>query len=84
MKTFQDFMLEYYSIQESSLSRVVSKIKGGGIAIISAERGDKTNKQNQQASSRLTRRVRGAGLPGPTQERIPAAHIVSKRKIFCS
>ena len=67
MKTFQDFMLECYSIQESSLSRVVSKIKGGGTAIISAERGDKTNKQNQQASSRLTRRVRGAGLPGPTQ-----------------
>ena len=67
MKTFQDFMLECYSILESSLSRVVSKIKGGGTAIISAERGDKTNKQNQQASSRLTRRVRGAGLPGPTQ-----------------
>ena len=67
MKTFREFMVECCSIQESSLSRVVSKIKGGGTAIISAERGDKTNKQNQQASSRLTKRIRGAGLPGPTK-----------------
>ena len=67
MKTFQEFVLECFDLQEKSLSRIVSKTQKGGIAIISPDRGDKTNKENQKASSRLTRRIRGAGLPGPTQ-----------------
>jgi hypothetical protein len=67
MKTFQEFMVECCDLQEKSLSRVVSKTQKGGIAIISPDRGDKTNKENQKASSRLTKRIRGAGLPGPTQ-----------------
>ena len=67
MKTFQEFMVECFDLQEKSLSRVVSKTQKGGIAIISPDRGDKTNKENQKASSRLTSRIRGAGLPGPTQ-----------------
>ena len=67
MKTFQEFMVECCDLQEKSLSRVVSKTQKGGIAIISPDRGDKTNKENQKASSRLTSRIRGAGLPGPTQ-----------------
>jgi hypothetical protein len=67
MKTFQEFMIECCDLQEKSLSRVVSKTQKGGIAIISPDRGDKTNKENQKASSRLTKRIRGAGLPGPTQ-----------------
>ena len=67
MKTFQEFMVECYDLYEKSLSRVVSKTQKGGIAIISPDRGDKTNKENQKASSRLTSRIRGAGLPGPTQ-----------------
>jgi hypothetical protein len=67
MKTFQEFMVECCDLQEKSLSRVVSKTQKRGIAIISPDRGDKTNKENQKASSRLTKRIRGAGLPGPTQ-----------------
>jgi hypothetical protein len=67
MKTFQEFMVECCDLQEKSLSRVASKTQKGGIAIISPDRGDKTNKENQKASSRLTKRIRGAGLPGPTQ-----------------
>ena len=67
MKTFQEFVLECFDLQEKSLSRIVSKTQKGGIAIISPDRGDKTNKENQKASSRLTKRIRGAGLPGPTQ-----------------
>ena len=67
MKTFQEFMVECYDLYEKSLSRVVSKTQKGGIAIISSDRGDKTNKENQKTSSRLTKRIRGAGLPGPTQ-----------------
>ena len=67
MKTFQEFVLECFDLQEKSLSRIVSKTQKGGIAIISPDRGDKTNKENEKASSRLTSRIRGAGLPGPTQ-----------------
>ena len=67
MKTFQEFVLDCFDLQEKSLSRIVSKTQKGGIAIISPDRGDKTNKENQKASSRLTSRIRGAGLPGPTQ-----------------
>ena len=58
---------EEYEIDESSLSRVVSKTKKGGIAIMSSDRGDKTNKEKQQRSNTLVKRIRGAGLPGPTK-----------------
>jgi len=67
MKTFHEFVVECSSIQESSLSRVVSKSDKGGMAIMSSDRGDKTNKEKQQRSSKLTNRIRGAGLPGPTK-----------------
>lgn len=67
MKTFQEFMLECYSIQEKSLSRVVSQIKGGGTAIISAARGNLSNRENRERTRQLAGRIRGAGLPGPTQ-----------------
>ncbi len=67
MKTFKEFMVECYNIQEKSLSRIVSKIEKGGVAIVSSDRSDKTNKEKQQRSDRLVKRIRGAGLPGPTQ-----------------
>jgi hypothetical protein len=41
-------MVECYDLYEKSLSRVVSKTQKGGIAIISSDRGDKTNKENQK------------------------------------
>ena len=66
MKTFQEFMVECYSIQEKSLSRVVSQVKRGGTAIISAARGDLSTKENKKRTNELSKKIRGAGLPGPT------------------
>jgi len=67
MKTFQEFMLECYSIQETSLTRVMSKSEKGGMAILSGQRGDKSSTENKARSARTERRIRGAGLPGPTK-----------------
>ena len=67
MKTFQEFMVECYSIQETSLTRVMSKSEKGGMAILSGQRGDKSKAENKARSSRTERRIRGAGLPGPTK-----------------
>jgi len=67
MKTFQEFMVECYSIQETSLTRVMSKSQKGGMAILSGQRGNKSKRENKERSSRTERRIRGAGLPGPTK-----------------
>ena len=67
MKTFQEFVVECYSIQETSLTRVMSKSKKGGMAIMSAQRGDKSKAENNARSKQLEKDVRGAGLPGPTK-----------------
>jgi hypothetical protein len=67
MKTFQDFMLECYSIQETSLNRIKSKSDKGGVAILSAQRGDKSKRENEARSKQLVKDIRGAGLPGPTK-----------------
>jgi hypothetical protein len=67
MKSFQEFMVECYSIQETSLTRVMSKSKKGGVAILSAQRGDKLKSENKGRSRQLERDIRGAGLPGPTK-----------------
>jgi hypothetical protein len=67
MKTYKQFILECNQLQEKSLNRVIQKSKSGGLAIMSAERGDKSNIENQQRSSQLVRDIRGSGLPGPTK-----------------
>ena len=67
MKTFQEFVTECYSIQETSLNRIRSKSEKGGMAILSGQRGDKSKKENKERSKRTERRIRGAGLPGPTK-----------------
>jgi hypothetical protein len=67
MKTFQEFIVECSSIQETSLNRVRSKSEKGGMAIMSAQRGDKSKKENKARSKQLEKDVRGAGLPGPTK-----------------
>jgi len=67
MKTFQEFMTECYDIQETSLNRIRSKSEKGGMAILSGQRGDKSSKENKERSKRTERRIRGAGLPGPTK-----------------
>ena len=64
MKTYLQFIEECYSIQETSLSRVVSKIKKGGIETISAERGDKSTRENRSRSRQLARDIRGRGMSG--------------------
>jgi hypothetical protein len=67
MKTFQQFVVECNSIQETSLNRVRSKSQKGGMAILSGQRGNKSSKENKERSKRTERRIRGAGLPGPTK-----------------
>ena len=48
MKTFQQFMVECNSIQETSLNRIRSKSQKGGISILSGQRGDKSSKENKR------------------------------------
>ena len=64
MKTFQEFMIECYSIQETSLNRVLSKPVS---TTISAERGNKSNAENRRRDKRLNRRLKGAGFRGSTR-----------------
>ena len=59
--TFLEFM------QESSLNRIRQKDSKGGMAIMSAQRGDKTKKQNAARSKQMDKDIRGAGLPGATK-----------------
>jgi len=66
-KSFKKFMLECNSIQETSLNRIKSKSEKGGMAIMSAQRGDKSKSENKARSKQLEKDVRGAGLPGPTK-----------------
>ena len=54
-------------MQESSLNRIRQKDSKGGMAIMSAQRGDKTKKQNADRSKQLDKDIRGAGLPGATK-----------------
>ena len=61
MKTYQEFM------QESSLSRIKSKSSKSGIATLSADRGDKSRKDNQARSQQLQKDIRGKFGRGPTK-----------------
>jgi hypothetical protein len=58
---------EELELSETSLTRVMSKSKKGGMAIMSAQRGDKSKSENKARSKQLEKDVRGAGLPGPTK-----------------
>ena len=61
MKTFKEFM------QESSLSRIQSKSDKGGIATMSADRGNLSRKQNQARAKQLQKEIRGKFGRGPTK-----------------
>ena len=61
MKTFKQF------IHESSLSRVVSKSKKGGTAILSGSRADKSAKENKARAKQLDKDIRGKGYGGATK-----------------
>jgi hypothetical protein len=58
---------EEYDLSETSLTRVMSKSQKSGMAIMSAQRGDKSKSENKARSKQLEKDVRGAGLPGPTK-----------------
>jgi hypothetical protein len=58
---------EEVDLSETSLARIMSKSERGGMAIMSAQRGDKSKAENKERSRQLERDVRGAGLPGPTK-----------------
>ena len=61
MKTFKEFL------DESSLSRINSKSDKGGIALMSASRGDKSKKENRARAKQLDKDIRGRGLGGATK-----------------
>ena len=61
MKTFKEFL------DESSLSRIKSKSDKGGIALMSASRGDKSKKENRERAKQLDKDIRGRGLGGATK-----------------
>ena len=61
MKTFREFL------EESSLSRIKSKSDKGGMATMSASRGDKSAKENRARAKQLDRDIKGKGLPGATK-----------------
>ena len=61
MKTFKQFL------DESSLSRVVSKSKKGGTAILSGSRADKSPKENKARAKQLDKDIRGKVLGGATK-----------------
>ena len=56
MKTYERFL------QESSLSRIVDKNNKSGLAAVSAERGDKSKKENKARSKSLEKDIRGRGM----------------------
>ena len=61
MKTFKEFL------DESSLSRIKSKSDKSGIAALSADRGDKSRKENKARSNQLQKDIRGKFGRGPTK-----------------
>ena len=68
MKDFEQFMEEVkVDLEESSLNRLASKATKKGVGYMSAERGDKSKKENKERSKQLAKDIRGQGLPGPTK-----------------
>ena len=61
MKTLKEFL------EESSLSRIKSKADKSGIAIMSADRGDKSRKENKERAKQLEKDIRGKFGRGPTK-----------------
>ena len=66
MKTFSQFVLDC-SLDESSLSRIKSKHDKGGVAVMSAQRGDKSSKENKARTKSLDKDIRGKFGKGATK-----------------
>ena len=70
MRTFRDYLLDVHEvidIEESSLTRLKSKAEKGGTAIMSASRGEKSNKENRARARKLDRDIRGKFGKGATK-----------------
>ena len=70
MRTFRDFLLDVHEVidlEESSLNRLKSKAEKGGTAIMSASRGEKSNKENRARARKLDRDIRGKFGKGATK-----------------
>ena len=70
MRTFRDYLLDVHQvidIEESSLTRLKSKAEKGGTAIMSASRGEKSNKENRARARKLDRDIRGKFGKGATK-----------------
>ena len=70
MRTFRDYLLDVHEVidmEESSLSRLKSKAEKGGTAIVSASRGDKSNKENRARAKKLDKDIRGKFGKGATK-----------------
>ena len=64
MKTFRNFIDD---INESSMSRIKRQSDKGGTAVMSASRGDKSNKENRARAKKLDRDIRGKFGKGATK-----------------
>ena len=64
MKTFRNFIDD---INESSMSRIKRQSDKGGTAVMSASRGDKSNKENRARARKLDRDIRGKFGKGATK-----------------
>ena len=61
MKTFTEFVLECSSLTEGGMSRVVSHSKSRNTAVLTATRGDKSNKENKKSNKELRQKIRSHG-----------------------
>jgi len=61
MKTFQEFMVECYSIQEGGMNRIMQHSTRRNTAVLTANRGDKTRSQNKEANTKLGKKIRSLG-----------------------
>ena len=73
MKSFKEFL------NESSLSRIKSKADKRGIAIMSADRGDKSRKENKARAQQLEKDIRGKFGRGPTK--VKGSYVEKDEKI---
>ena len=64
MKTFRNFIDD---INESSMTRLKSQSDKGGTAVMSASRGDKSNKENRARAKKLDKDIRGKFGKGATK-----------------
>ncbi len=67
MKTFQQFIDDIPELDESSMSRIKAQSDKGGTAVMSASRGDKSNKENRARAKKLDKDIRGKFGKGATK-----------------